>query len=111
MPWRVNPRAAALAVAGVLVASFTGVNAQRSGTASVALDPDDIGGVVSSAKGAEAGVWVIAETATDRRVDDRVPSYTSPAGTAWVVLSSGRICCDKHTTAPAPRVRGSRSSA
>ena len=33
---------------------------QRGGT--VALDADDIGGVVSSAKGPEAGVWVIAET-------------------------------------------------
>jgi hypothetical protein len=28
----------------------------------VAIDNDDIGGVVTSAKGAEAGVWVIAET-------------------------------------------------
>ncbi len=28
----------------------------------VAIDPDDIGGAVTSAKGPEAGVWVIAET-------------------------------------------------
>ncbi len=28
----------------------------------VAIDPDDIGGVVTSAEGPEAGVWVIAET-------------------------------------------------
>src|SRR3954465_2657519 len=28
----------------------------------VRIDNDDIGGVVTSAKGAEAGVWVIAET-------------------------------------------------
>ena len=28
----------------------------------VAIDPDDIGGTVTSAKGPEAGVWVIAET-------------------------------------------------
>jgi hypothetical protein len=28
----------------------------------VAIDPDDIGGVVTSSKGPEAGVWVIAET-------------------------------------------------
>ncbi|MBI4460256.1 MAG: carboxypeptidase regulatory-like domain-containing protein, partial [Acidobacteria bacterium] len=28
----------------------------------VRIDADDIGGVVSSAKGPEAGVWVIAET-------------------------------------------------
>src|SRR5256885_4272205 len=29
---------------------------------SVAIDPDDIGGTVTGAKGPEAGVWVIAET-------------------------------------------------
>ena len=28
----------------------------------VAIDPDDIGGVVTGPKGPEAGVWVIAET-------------------------------------------------
>src|SRR5689334_14972221 len=31
-------------------------------TAAVQIDGDDIGGVVTSAKGLEAGVWVIAET-------------------------------------------------
>ena len=30
--------------------------------AAVPIDSDDIGGVVTSTKGAEAGVWVIAET-------------------------------------------------
>src|ERR1051326_5166188 len=30
--------------------------------ATVAIDSDDIGGVVTSSKGPEAGVWVIAET-------------------------------------------------
>ena len=30
--------------------------------ASVAIDADDVGGIVSGAKGPEAGVWVIAET-------------------------------------------------
>src|ERR1700745_2134673 len=30
--------------------------------AAVSIDADDIGGVVTSAKGPEAGVWVIAET-------------------------------------------------
>jgi hypothetical protein len=35
---------------------------QRSGEA-VPIDKDDIGGVVSSSKGPEAGAWVIAETA------------------------------------------------
>ena len=51
---------AALAVAGVLGASLAHVHTQESGA--VAIDRDDIGGVVASAQGPEAGVWVIAET-------------------------------------------------
>ena len=43
--------------------------AQQAGSA-VAIDDDDIGGVVTSAKGPEAGVWVIAETAG---LGDQVP--------------------------------------
>src|SRR3954453_20173295 len=47
-----------------LAASAAGVplpvNAQQA--AAVAIDNDDIGGVVRSASGPEAGVWVIAET-------------------------------------------------
>src|SRR6058998_1770310 len=60
MKLRVNPRA--LAVASVLLASLTWVNAQQRSGATVAIDPDDIGGIVTSSKGPEAGVWVIAET-------------------------------------------------
>src|SRR5262245_4186853 len=48
--------ATALGVAGLLAAYQ--VNAQNT----VAIDADDIGGVVTSSKGPEAGVWVIAET-------------------------------------------------
>src|SRR5262245_13303354 len=33
-----------------------------AGGAQVAIDQDDLGGVVTSTKGPEAGVWVIAET-------------------------------------------------
>ena len=36
--------------------------AAQSAASSVAVGPDDIGGVVTSSKGPEAGVWVIAET-------------------------------------------------
>ena len=39
------------------------VNAERQPADAVRVDADDIGGFVRSAKGAEAGVWVIAETA------------------------------------------------
>src|ERR687897_934592 len=59
---RVNPGLASLAAAVVVATSFTWVNAQQRPAVTVALDPDDIGGVVTSTKGPEAGVWVIAET-------------------------------------------------
>jgi hypothetical protein len=45
-----------------LAASMSSASARQPTTASVAVDGDDLGGVVTSAKGAEAGVWVIAET-------------------------------------------------
>src|SRR5437763_4642374 len=65
MKLRVNRRLGLLAVACALAvaASFPWVQAQQRNGANVAIDNDDIGGVVTSAKGLEAGVWVIAETA------------------------------------------------
>src|SRR5262245_3422395 len=51
---------AALAAARLLSITLWMLRAQEGGT--VAIDPDDIGGVVTSSKGPEAGVWVIAET-------------------------------------------------
>jgi hypothetical protein len=53
--------ALALSTAVLVAASFAWVQGQQAGGA-VAIDPDDIGGVVTSAKGPEAGVWIIAET-------------------------------------------------
>ena len=44
-----------------LAISLTTLRAQQGGGA-VAIDNDDIGGVVTGARGPEAGVWVIAET-------------------------------------------------
>ena len=38
------------------------LSAQQAAAPAVAIDPDDIGGVVTGPKGPEAGVWVIAET-------------------------------------------------
>ena len=46
----------------VLAGSPACVDTQQAGGGAVALDADDIGGVVSGANGPEAGVWVIAET-------------------------------------------------
>src|SRR5213079_1908368 len=47
---------------GALVVSFTWTQAQQRNSSTVAIDNDDVGGIVTSAKGPEAGVWVIAET-------------------------------------------------
>src|SRR5262245_26301001 len=49
---------AAVGVLGLLA----GVPAQLNAQTAVAIDSDDIGGVVTGASGPEAGVWVIAET-------------------------------------------------
>jgi hypothetical protein len=49
-------------IAALLAASLAGRSAQQAGSEAVRIGKDDIGGVVTSAKGAEAGVWVIAET-------------------------------------------------
>src|SRR5687767_10375895 len=51
---------AAFAAATLLLVSSAPLSSQQGAT--VSIDNDDIGGVVSSGKGPEAGVWVIAET-------------------------------------------------
>ena len=49
-----------VAIATCIAISWSGIHAQQ--TASVRVGASDIGGLVSSSKGPEAGVWVIAET-------------------------------------------------
>ena len=53
-----------IVLAVLMGGSFVWLDAsqQAGGRSAVAIDPDDIGGTVTSAKGPEAGVWVIAET-------------------------------------------------
>jgi hypothetical protein len=53
----------AVGIAVGLAASPLRLNGQQNSAAAVRIDKDDIGGVVTSASGPEAGVWVIAETA------------------------------------------------
>src|SRR5262245_51661425 len=50
----------ALGIVALLIIWPGGLSSQQN--AAVRIDNDDIGGVVTSAKGPEAGVWVIAET-------------------------------------------------
>jgi hypothetical protein len=55
-------RIAALSIAVFVAASLAGVRAGQIAAGAVAIDNDDIGGVVTGPRGPEAGVWVIAET-------------------------------------------------
>src|SRR5947199_9843640 len=53
---------AAVGIAALIVACTAQMGGEQSTGAAVRIDNDDIGGGVTSAKGPEAGVWVIAET-------------------------------------------------
>jgi hypothetical protein len=96
----------AAGVSALLAWTLTIAQAQQPGGGPVAIDPDDIGGVVSGEKGPEAGVWVIAET-TDlptkfRKIvvtDDRgrylVPDLPRARYSLWVrgygLIDSARV--------------------
>src|SRR5580765_1880113 len=91
---------AVVVVSGLILAgrppqAQTPSQASQADLAQIAIDTDDIGGVVTSTKGPEAGVWVIAETndlpTKFRRIvvtDDRgryvVPDLPKAAYTVWV---------------------------
>ncbi|HXV47455.1 MAG TPA: carboxypeptidase-like regulatory domain-containing protein, partial [Candidatus Binatia bacterium] len=58
----VNVGLAGFAIAAVIAACAAQMGSAPSGAAAASIDNDDIGGVVTSANGPEAGVWVIAES-------------------------------------------------
>ncbi len=83
-----------IALAVFLAASIAATSA-RQATPVVAVDTDDLGGVVTGPKGPEAGVWVIAETTelptkfakiavTDDRGRYLVPDLPAATYTVWV---------------------------
>src|SRR4249919_36703 len=55
-------RKVAIGVGLIWVAALVATSAGQQTNTAIAVDSDDIGGVVTSTKGPEAGVWVIAET-------------------------------------------------
>ncbi len=59
---RRHPRIAVIALTLFFAATFTPVRAQQRTEGEVAIGGSDLGGVVTSKNGPEAGVWVIAET-------------------------------------------------
>jgi hypothetical protein len=85
--------ALAIAIALLLTLSTAVPQAQNGGA--VRIDNDDIGGVVTSSKGPEAGVWVIAETTdlptrliksvlTDDRGRYVIPDLPKAGYSVWV---------------------------
>src|SRR5688500_57889 len=78
----------------IVCAVSIGVSARQTGDA-VTVDADDIGGVVRSSNGPEAGVWVIAETVdlptrfakivvTDERGRYLIPDLPKGSYSVWV---------------------------
>jgi hypothetical protein len=59
---KINYILVSVALAFIVVASVTGLRVPVQAQATVAVDADDIGGIVTGARGPEAGVWVIAES-------------------------------------------------
>jgi hypothetical protein len=78
----------------ICMAAWMGEGNGQQGSASVSVKADEIGGVVSSSKGPEAGVWVIAETTdlptryikevvTDDRGRYLIPALPKANYTVW----------------------------
>ena len=104
----------AVACAVMMVSSLNVVRGQGGGPVAVAIDPDDIGGVVTGPKGPEAGVWVIAETTelptplrkivvTDDRGRYLVPDLPKATYDVWV-RGYGLVDSPRSKTAPGKQV-------
>ena len=117
---------AAIGAAGVfLVVSWAGPRASQAPNDAVRIDNDDLGGIVRSARGPEAGVWVIAETTglptkfvrivvTDDRGRYVVPDLPKATYRVWVrgyglvdspsvQTAPGRLLDLTAVPAPSPR--------
>src|SRR3982074_850098 len=97
-----------IGIAALLAASLVVVSARQNNA--IAIDPDDLGGVVTSSNGPEAGVWVIAETAdlgtkfvrivvTDDQGRYLVPELPKANYSVWV-RGYGLVDSPKVTSAP-----------
>jgi hypothetical protein len=100
----------AAAIAVLLTLSLTQVTAQQPAAQAIRVDNDDIGGVVTSSKGPEAGVWVIAETTdlptryikivvTDDRGRYLIPDLPKANYSVWV-RGYGLVDSQKVQSAP-----------
>ena len=57
-----SARLTLLGVAALLAVSLGRTSPRQTGNHGIHINSDEIGGVVASSKGPEAGVWVVAET-------------------------------------------------
>jgi hypothetical protein len=105
---------AVTAFAVTMLVSMGGVQSQATQQAAVAVDNDDIGGVVTGPRGPEAGVWVIAETrdtptkliktvATDDRGRYLIPDLPRGNYDVWV-RGYGLVDSPKVKSAPGKSV-------
>ena len=94
----------------ICMAAWMGRSNGQQGSAPVNVKADQIGGVVSSSKGPEAGVWVIAETTdlptryikevvTDDRGRYLIPTLPKANYTVWA-RGYGLVDSPKVQTAP-----------
>src|SRR6476659_2323138 len=101
---------ASVALAALIALAAMPASAQQPAAQAVAIDNDDIGGVVTGPNGPEAGVWVIAETrdlpvryikivATDDRGRYLVPDLPKANYSLWV-RGYGLIDSPKVQAAP-----------
>jgi hypothetical protein len=101
--------AAAIGIAAYFIATWPHLNAQEA-SAPVKIKSTDIGGVVASTKGPEAGVWVIAETTslptryikevvTDDRGRYLIPDLPKAKYTVWA-RGYGLVDSPKTETEP-----------
>ena len=100
----------AIAIAALLGVSRPGHSARQPAAAAIPMNSSDIAGVVTSSKGPEAGVWVIAETkdlgtgyrkivVTDDQGRYLLPDLPKANYTVWV-RGYGLVDSAKVQTAP-----------
>src|SRR5256712_4199324 len=104
----------ALGISVILAACAAELGSQQGADPATRIGENDLGGVVTSANGAEAGVWVIAETtdlptkyakivATDDRGRYLVPDLPKATYSVWV-RGYGLVDSPKVRTAPGKTV-------
>ena len=109
-PTRHRLHTAWAAALGILLALAAAISQGQQPSAAPAIDPDDIGGVVTGPGGPEAGVWVIAETrdlpvryiksvVTDDRGRYVIPDLPNANYSVWA-RGYGLVDSPKVTSAP-----------